>query len=142
MKNFMQIALETAKKSGKDLPVGAIIVKNGEIIACAHNEQEKNNDITAHAEILAIRKAEKKLKNWRLNGCTMYVTLEPCPMCAWAILRSRIDNLVFGAYDTLYGAFSTLPELTKISNSTLKVKGGIMEAECREILEKYFKDLR
>ncbi len=142
MKNFMQIALETAKKSGKDLPVGAIIVKNNEIIACAHNEQEKLNDITAHAEILAIREAEKKLKNWRLNGCTIYVTLEPCPMCAWAILRSRIDNLVFGAYDTLYGAFSTLPELTKMSNSTLKVKGGIMEAECREILEKYFKDLR
>lgn len=142
MKNFMQIALETAKKSGKDLPVGAIIVKNGEIIACAHNEQEKNNDITAHAEILAIRKAEKKLKNWRLNGCTMYVTLEPCPMCAWAILRSRIDNLFFGAYDTLYGAFSTLPELTKMSNSPLKVKGGIMETECKEILEKYFKDLR
>ncbi len=142
MTEFMQKALNIAKTSGKDLPIGAIIVKNGEIIACASNEQEKRNDITAHAEILAIREAEKKLQNWRLNGCTMYVTLEPCPMCAWAILRSRIDNLVFGAYDTVYGAFSTLPELIKMSNSTLKIKGGIMESECRQILEDYFKELR
>ena len=142
MTEIMQKALNIAKTSGKDLPIGAIIVKNGEIIACACNEQEKRSDITAHAEILAIREAEKKLKNWRLNGCTMYVTLEPCPMCAWAILRSRIDNLIFGAYDTVYGAFSTLPELIKMSNSPLKIKGGIMESECRQILENYFKELR
>ena len=142
MTKLMQKALNIAKFSGKDLPVAAIIVKNGEIIASAHNEQEKRNDITAHAEILAIREAEKKLKNWRLNGCTMYVTLEPCPMCAWAILRSRIDNLVFGAYDMIYGAFSTLPELVKMSNSTTKIKGGIMETECKQILDDYFKELR
>lgn len=142
MTEFMKKALEVAKQSGNDLPIGAIIVKNGEIIASAHNEQEKLNDITAHAEILAIKEAEKKLGNWRLNDCHMYVTLEPCPMCAWAILRSRISSLTFGAYDTLYGAFSTLPQLVKMSNSPLIIKGGIMESECQKTLEEYFKDLR
>ena len=117
-----------------------IFAGNGE--SQRQQQQYENNDVTAHAEILAIREAEKKLGNWRLNDCEMYVTLEPCPMCAWAILRSRIKSLTFGAYDTVYGAFSTLPQLQKMSNSTLKVRGGIMESECKQVIEEYFKDLR
>lgn len=82
-----------------------MVVKNGDVIATAHNERELDNDVTSHAEILAIRKAEQVLGNWRLDDCDLYVTLEPCPMCGWAILQSRIKNVYFGSYDTNYGAF-------------------------------------
>lgn len=139
---YMKKAVAAAKESGNDLPVGAVIVKEGRIISAAHNEVEMMKDVTAHAEILAIREASVLLDNWRLNECDMYVTLEPCPMCAWAILRSRIKNLYFGAYDTVYGAFSTIPELQRMSSSSLIVKGGIMEEECRTLLDNYFRELR
>lgn len=140
--DYMKNAIEKAKLSGQDLPIGAVIVKDGQIISSAHNEVEMMSDVSAHAEILAIREASMILDNWRLNDCEMYVTLEPCPMCAWAIFRSRISKLHFGSYDTVYGAFSTLPELQKMSNSPLIVKGGIMEIECKELLENCFKGLR
>ena len=140
--NFMKIALETAVKSGNDIPIGAVIVKDNEIIAIAHNEKEHLQDVTAHAEILAIRKASQSLNSWRLNDCSLYVTLEPCPMCLWAILQARIKNLYFGTFDTLYGGTSTLPQMLSISNSKLKIKGGIMEEECNKILENYFQSMR
>ena len=139
---FMKRAIELAKQVEKDVPVSAIIVKNGEIIASAQNERELDNDITSHAEILAIRKAEQVLNNWRLDDCDLYVTLEPCPMCAWAILQSRIKTLYFGSFDKNYGAFGSAMDLRENTNSKLKVFGGIMEEECDKILEEFFKKIR
>lgn len=138
----MKKALEIASKSGNDVPIGAIIVKNDEILAAFHNEKEKRNDTTAHAEILAIQEASKKLNNWRLTDCDIYVTLEPCPMCTWAILQARIKSVYFGSYDNVYGGFSTQPELIKKTNWDANVKGGIMEDECNKILNEYFERLR
>lgn len=139
---FMEKAIELAKQVEKDVPVSAVIVKNDEIIAFAQNERELDNDVTSHAEILAIRKAEKVLNNWRLDDCEMYVTLEPCPMCAWAILQSRIKTVYFGSFDKNYGAFGSAIDLREHANSKLKVYGGIMEEECDKILEEFFKKIR
>ena len=122
--------------------VGALIVKDNEVIAETFNQKELLNDVTAHAEILAIREAEQKLKKWRLDDCEMYVTLEPCPMCAWAIINSRIKTVYFGAYDHNYGALGSKIDLRKIANSKLKVYGGIMEKECTEILNNFFQKNR
>lgn len=141
-KFFMQQAIDIAAKSGDDIPVGAVIVYDNEIISKFHNEKEKRNDVTAHAEILALRDAALRFGNWRLNGCDMYVTLEPCPMCAWAIMQSRIDNLYFGAYDVLYGSFSKFGNIFIADSSKLNYKGGIMEEECNLILSQYFERLR
>lgn len=138
----MSISINEAKKSGRDVPVGAVVVKNGDVIATAHNERELDNDVTSHAEILAIRKAEQVLGNWRLDDCDLYVTLEPCPMCGWAILQSRIKNVYFGSYDTNYGAFFSKVDLRKFSTFTPNVYGGIMEKECDELLNSFFADLR
>ena len=142
MNSFMSISINEAKKSGLDVPVGAVVVKNGDIIATAHNERELDNDVTSHAEILAIRKAEQVLGNWRLDDCDLYVTLEPCPMCGWAILQSRIKNVYFGSYDTNYGAFFSKVDLRKFSTFTPNVYGGIMEKESDELLNSFFTDLR
>ena len=136
---FMNLAIEEAKKSGNDVPVGAIIVYNDEIIAKAHNEKEKNNDVSAHAEILAIKEAEKKLYNWRLDNCIMYVTLEPCPMCASAIISSRIKKVYFGCYDNLYGSLGSKLDLRNVYNSKLEVMGGISENECSELLKNFWR---
>lgn len=143
MKNiFMEKALQIARLSGKDIAVGAVIVKDNKIVAARHNEKEALNDVTAHAEILAIREAASVLHNWRLDGCDLYVTLEPCPMCMWAILQSRISNVYFGSYDNLYGALSTLPQMVNNVSSKLNIKGGIMEKECDELLQNYFNEMR
>ncbi|MEE0496205.1 MAG: nucleoside deaminase [Cyanobacteriota bacterium] len=142
MNSFMSISINEAKKSGRDVPVGAVVVKNGDVIATAHNERELDNDVTSHAEILAIRKAEQVLGNWRLDDCDLYVTLEPCPMCGWVILQSRIKNVYFGSYDTNYGAFFSKVDLRKFSTFTPNVYGGIMEKECDELLNSFFTDLR
>lgn len=141
MRKYMQIAIKEAYKSAEDIPVGAVIVKNDIIIATAHNLRECDNDITSHAEILAIRQAEKIFGNWRLDGCEMYVTLEPCPMCGWAILQSRISKVYFGSYDLKYGAFSKC-RLDKIYSNSTDFYGGICELECDEILKDFFKRIR
>ena len=141
MNNYMQLAIDEAKKSGLDIPVGVIIVKDGQIIAKAFNRRESDNDVTAHAEILAIRKAQAILGNWRLEGCDLYVTLEPCPMCGWAILQSRISRIYFGSYDFKYGAFSKC-NLDKISAFAPQIYGGIEEAECDKLLKDFFDKIR
>lgn len=140
--NFMEFALEEAKKSGREIPVGAVVVKNGEIIACAHNTREKDNDVTSHAEIIALRKASKILNNWRLEGCDLYVTLEPCPMCGWAILQSRLKSVYFGSYDMNYGSFSSDINLQRLSQSKTSVFGGIEEEKCNALLDNFFSNLR
>ncbi len=140
--DYMELAIETAKLSDGDIPVGAVIVKDGEVIATAFNTREKDNDITSHAEILAIRKAEQVLNNWRLEDCDIYVTLEPCPMCGWAILQARIKSVYFGSYDTNYGAFSSKIDLRQLANSKIQVYGGIKEDKCNKLLQNFFNTLR
>lgn len=140
----MQRAIDYLKKNTKfsEIPVAAIVVKNGNVISASCNQKESQNDISAHAEILAIKEAAKKLNRWRLDDCELYVTLEPCPMCAWAILQARLKAVYFGSYDLKYGALGSVIDLRKISDSKLKVYGGIMEKECDEILKEFFAGLR
>ena len=140
--NYMKLAIELAKTSGKDVPIAAVIVKDGKIISKAVNEREKYQNTVNHAEMIAIQKANKKLKNWRLNDCEMYVTLEPCPMCASAILQARISKLYYGASDLLNGAFGSKSDMRKIMGYDLDVKSGIMEEECIKILQDYFERIR
>lgn len=142
MNKYMELAIKEAQKTKDDIPVGAVIVKDGKIVASAFNTKEEDNDVTSHAEILALRKASKLLGDWRLEDCDMYVTLEPCPMCAWAILQSRVKNLYFGSYNTQYGAFFSSVDLRKLSNSKINIYGGIMEDECDKIIEDFFKNIR
>lgn len=142
MQEFMQEAINIANGSGADVPVGALIVKDGKIIASACNKKEKKNDSTAHAEILAIRQAGEALGNWRLDECELYVTLEPCPMCAWAILQSRIKTVYFGSFDTQYGALGSVLDLRKQANSKLNIYGGILEKECDNIIEDFWCNCR
>ena len=139
----MQKAINLARTSGYDLPVECFILdSNDNIIAQATNEVQKNNNVTNHAEMLAINKATKKLNTKYLNNCKMYVTLEPCPMCAWAIILARINTVYFGAYDSNYGSFLSKYDLRKSINSKLKVYGGICEDECISLIKDYFKKLR
>lgn len=138
----MQRAIEAAKNCGNEIAIGAVIVKDGKVIASACNRKETLNDVTAHAEILAIRTAAQKLGSWRLNGCDLYVTLEPCPMCAWAIVQSGISAVYFGSYDTNYGALGSVTDVRKLVNSKLKVYGGIMEEECDRLLKDCFEKIR
>ena len=143
---FMQEALREAKKAYKklEIPVGAVIVKNGEIIAKAYNIKEEKKDTTKHAEILAIQRASKKLGTWRLNDCELYVTLEPCPMCAGAIIQSRIKKVYIGTLDEKTGACGSVLNLFKDYkfNHNVEVEYGILKNECEEILKKFFKELR
>ena len=134
----MNRAIEVAKKATGEIPVGAIVVCNGEIVAKAHNQKEALNDVTAHAEILALREASKKLGRWRLDDCIMYVTLEPCPMCAWAINNARLKAVYFGSYDTKYGALGSVMDF----GTNMQVYGGIQENECNALLENFFNEVR
>ena len=142
----MKEALKEAKKAYKKLevPVGAVIVKDGEIIARAHNLKETKNDTTKHAEILAIQKASKKLDAWRLEECEMYVTLEPCTMCAGAIINSRIKKIYIGTKDPKAGACGSVLNLFDDYKFNHKVEYeiGIMQKECEKILKDFFKELR
>ena len=138
---YMQLAIEQAKQVKNDVPVGAIIVKNKIVLSCAFNTKERDNNITSHAEIIALKKASKLVGNWRLEDCDIYITLEPCPMCAWAIMQSRIKNIYFGSYDRKYGAFS-VAHLEKISEFKPNIYGGICETDCDSILKVFFEKLR
>lgn len=141
-KNFMKIALDEAKNSGLDVPVGAVLVINDSIMAKSSNKREEFNKPSAHAEMIVIDEAAQKIGTWRLNESKLYVTLEPCPMCAALILQSKIKEVYFGAYDTNYGAFGSKMDMKKIISSNILVKGGIMEAECQKLLQDFFKDKR
>jgi tRNA(adenine34) deaminase len=137
----MGAALETALHSGDDVPVGCVLVKDGKLLSSAHNLREQTNDPTAHAEIVAIRKASRSLNNWRLEGVTIYTTLEPCPMCAEAILQSRIAKVVFGAYDPRSGALGSVFNLFCEGRMypIPEVIGGIMENQCQTVLKDFFR---
>lgn len=143
---YMKIALKEAQKAYEkdEVPVGAIIVKDEKIIARAHNQKEEKTDTTKHAEILAIQKASKKLKAWRLEDCTMYVTLEPCTMCIGAAINARIKRLVYGASDEKTGACGSvlnIPEEYKF-NHIVEIEKNVEEEKCKEILQTFFKQLR
>ena len=142
----MKEALKEAKKAYEKLevPVGAVVVKDNRIIARAHNLKETKKDTTNHAEILAIQKASKKLGAWRLNDCEMYVTLEPCSMCAGAIINSRIKKIYIGALDEKTGAAGSVLNLFEDYkfNHKVEVEKGILKEECENILKSFFKELR
>lgn len=139
---YMDLAFENASKVVSDIPVGAVIVRNNEILSAEVNKKEKDNLVVSHAEILALISANKKLNNWRLDNCSMYVTLEPCPMCAWAIINARIKNLYFSSYDFKYGAFGGAFDISKFSDYKINAKGGFMEDRGNKLLNDYFNLLR
>jgi len=142
---FMQQAIAEAKKAGaEEVPIGCVIVKDGQVIARASNEKESRNLATAHAEILAIERASAALNNWYLQGCTLYVTMEPCVMCAGAIVNARVDKLVYGASDPRFGACGTLFNLAADGrlNHRAEVKGGVLADECGTLLTEFFKKKR
>lgn len=142
----MKQALKEAKKAYDKLevPVGAVIVKNGKIIARGYNRKEEKKDTTMHAEMIAIKKASKKLDAWRLNDCEMYVTLEPCPMCAGAIINSRFKKIYIGANDSKNGACGSVNNVLEDYAQNFKVESenGILQDECEELLKNFFKELR
>ena len=133
---YMKIALKLAEKALKhnEVPVGAIIVKNNKIIAQAYNKREKTHNVTKHAEIIAISKACRKLKNWRLENCEMYVTMEPCMMCSGAIEQSRLKKIVYGVKNENYGYIHNLKNIEIISQ--------VCESECKELVQSFFKKRR
>lgn len=143
---FMKEALKEAQKAYEKLevPVGAVIVKDGKIIARAHNQKETKKDTTKHAEILAIQKASKKLESWRLIDCEMYITLEPCSMCAGAIINSRIKKIYIGTLDEKTGAASSVFNLFEdyTFNHKVEIEKGILQKDCEQILKDFFKELR
>lgn len=143
---FMKQALKEAQKAYNKLevPVGAVIVKDNKIIARAYNQKEYKNDTTNHAEILAIKKASKKLNSWRLSDCDMYVTLEPCSMCAGALIQSRIRKVIIGTLDKKTGACGSVLNLLEDYkfNHVVEVETGVLKGECEDMLKKFFKELR
>ncbi|MDI6843296.1 MAG: tRNA adenosine(34) deaminase TadA [Anaerosomatales bacterium] len=143
---YMTIALEEARAAAEEgeVPIGAVVVCDGAVIARAHNRRETDADPTAHAEMIAIREAARKLGRWRLSDCTVYVTLEPCPMCAGAMHQARIERLVFGARDPKAGAVGTLYDLSSDErlNHRFTVTSGVLAEECAAVLRRFFERLR
>jgi tRNA(adenine34) deaminase len=139
---FMKLAIEQAKiaEENGDAPIGAVVVYDNKIIAKAYNQREQLKDPTAHAEIIALTQAAEYVGNWRLHGCTMYVTLEPCPMCAGALVLARIERLVYGCDDPKAGACGTLYNIVqdKRLNHCLEVTSGVLQEQCREQLQGFF----
>ncbi len=145
-KEFMTLALEEAQHalSKDEVPIGAVIVKDGHVIARAHNLRESWQDATAHAEMLALKEACERLKNWRLIGCTLYVTMEPCPMCAGAMQQARLARLVYGIADPKAGAAGSVMNVVdepKLAHR-LKITSGVEEDKCRDMLNVFFRRLR
>ena len=145
-RRFMEQALLEAQKAYDmdEVPIGAVVVKDGEIIARGHNLRETGKDPTLHAEMVAIREAARYLGGWRLTGCELYVTIEPCPMCAGAIIQARIQRVVFGAMDPKAGCAGSLYNLLQDPrfNHQVEVVGGVMEEECRRIMQDFFRKKR
>ena len=143
---YMQMALDLAQKAyhAEEVPVGALLVKDGEILATGFNQRECLQDPTAHAELLAVRTAAEALGSWRLTDTTLYVTLEPCAMCAGAIIQSRISRLVFGTWDPKAGACGSICDLTADTrfNHRVIVYSGILAEDCQHLLQKFFQQLR
>lgn len=142
---FMLEALNEAKASLQDdeVPIGAVVVKNGEVIARAHNTRNKSRNAVEHAELVAIQRACSKLNDWRLTGCDLYVTLEPCVMCLGACYNARISNIYFGAYDASGEGCVQLSEMIgRTLNHELTICGGVLHDECSQILTDYFKSKR
>ncbi|WP_295274208.1 tRNA adenosine(34) deaminase TadA [Veillonella sp.] len=143
---FMAIAMEEARKAYElgEIPIGAILVKDNTIVSRHHNRRELDHDATAHAEVLVIREACDTLKRWRLTGCTLYVTIEPCPMCAGAIINSRIDRVVYGASDYKGGAVESLFNVLSHPglNHEPELASGVLGDECRQIMKDFFKERR
>ncbi len=142
---YMRQAIELAKVAEKidEVPVGALIVKDGDIISVGYNTRETSKCATHHAEIVAIEEACRKLGGWRLQKTTLYVTMEPCAMCAGAIINSRVSRVVFGAWDIRFGAFGSLINLAEVPlNHKPEITSGVLADECRDILSSYFKRKR
>lgn len=143
---FMRLALRQAEMAfdAKEVPIGCVIVKEGKVIGKGYNQVESLKDATAHAEILAIGAASSAVENWRLSDCTLYVTLEPCPMCAGAILNSRISRVVYGSPDSRFGGCGTTVDV--ISNNALKrdvvITSGVLAEECLGLLQLFFQEMR
>ena len=144
--HFMRIALEEAEQALREdeVPIGAVIVHDGRVIARAHNQREQLRDPTAHAEMIAITQAAESRQSWRLDGCTLYVTLEPCPMCAGAIVQARLPTLVYGAADPKAGAVDTLYRLLDDPrlNHRAEIVAGVLAEPCGEILSRFFQEQR
>ena len=142
-KKFMYKAIELGLEAAKngEIPVGAVVVRNGEIVGVGKNDREQTSSALGHAEIRAIEDASKNLNSWRLDDCELYVTLEPCVMCAGAIINARIKSVIFGAYDFAAGACGSAQNVFT-ANKTTEIYSGICEGQCTEILQNFFKDLR
>jgi tRNA(adenine34) deaminase len=143
---YVRRALQEAEQAAREdeVPVGALIVADGQVVAAAHNQREQLRDPTAHAEMIAITQAAESLGAWRLEACTLYVTLEPCPMCAGAILQARIPRVVYGAADPKAGAVDSLYQLLNDErlNHRCEVVGGVLAEECGRILSDFFRARR
>ena len=145
--SYMELAIALAKEAAADgeIPVGALVVdrETGEILGRGRNRREQDHSPTAHAEILAITEAAAKRGSWRLSGCNLYVTLEPCPMCAGAIINARIDRVIFGAYDPKAGAVCSVEEMFSLPyNHRPRVTAGLLEDPCAAVLQDFFRSLR
>ncbi len=142
---YMKLALARAKAAYRDgeVPIGAVVVKDGKVVSTGRNFREKKNNALCHAEIIAINRACKTLKRWRLHDCDLYVTLEPCAMCAGAIINARLRRVIFGAFDGKAGSYGSLINLNDYPyNHKPEIVSGVMEAECASILSNFFKELR
>ncbi len=144
-RDAMQMALSLAEKAAAEgeTPIGAVLMCGDTVIATAYNHRERNHDITSHAEIEVLRAAGRARGDWRLSDCTLYVTLEPCPMCAGAILASRVPRVVYGAKDPTAGAMGSVLNLPRFPlGAHPEVIGGVLETECREVLQQFFRECR
>ena len=143
---YMSLAMELAREAGDadEVPVGCVVVdESGRVIGRGRNRREEGHDATAHAELEAIREACAATGDWRLSGCSIFVTLEPCPMCAGAIINSRISRVVFGAYDSKAGAFGSVMDMNSFAlNHKCEVEGGVLESDCAALLSGFFSELR
>ncbi|MDN5318062.1 MAG: tRNA(adenine34) deaminase [Thermovirga sp.] len=146
LKRMMRRAIELAEEGASqgEVPVGAVVARNGEVVGEGYNRTIQMQDPTAHAEILALREAARKVGTWKLNDCDLFVTLEPCPMCAGALVLARIRHVYFGAFDPKWGACGTLYDIPEDGrlNHNCKISGGILEQECAKILQGFFEKLR